>query len=408
MSVGIFIIGLTKIWSFDTILRTMRTLIGGKRKVRRVYGFDDVSIVPSDVTLDPEDTQIEMKIGEYSFPIPFVASAMDGVVDVKFAIEMGKLGGLAVLNLHGLQTKYEDPASILDEIAAKDSAEVTSFIQKIYQAPIKEELIGRRVEEIKKGGVVCSVSSTPQDAERFGAIAKEAGVDIFVVQSTVTSTKHISSKIKTLDMVEFCKNYGKPVLVGNCVTYKISYEFMKAGVAGILVGVGPGAACTTRGVLGIGVPQITATADAAQAREDYMKKKGREVAVITDGGMRVGGDICKAFAAGADGVMIGSPFARAEEAPGRGFHWGMATAHAALPRGTRVKVGIHGPLNNILFGPSLIDDGSQNLVGSIRNAMGLCGAATIKEFQSVELVVSPSFMTEGKLLQSAQRVGMSR
>lgn len=384
------------------------TVIGGKRKVRRVYGFDDVSIVPSDATIDPEDTEIGLQIGDFSFPIPFMASAMDGVVDVRFAIEMGRLGGLAVLNLHGLQTKYENPGGILDEIASKNSAEVTSFIQNAYKAPIKEELVGRRVEEIKRGGVICSVSSTPQDAERFGAIAKEAGVDIFVIQSTVTSTKHISSKIKSLDIKAFCREYGKPVVVGNCVTYKVAYELMRTGVAGVLVGVGPGAACTTRGVLGIGVPQITATADAAQARDDFKKKSGRDVAIITDGGMRVGGDICKAVAAGADGVMIGSPFARAEEAPGRGFHWGMATAHASLPRGTRVHVGVHGPLNNILFGPSLIDDGSQNLVGSIRNAMGLCGTKTIKEFQNVEMVVSPSFMTEGKLLQTAQRVGMSR
>lgn len=383
-------------------------IIGGKRKVRKAYGFDDVSIVPSDATIDPEDAKTDLKIGEYCFDIPFLASAMDGVVDVRFAIEMGKIGGLAVLNLNGLQTKYEDPGKILDEIAEKDPAEATQFIQNAYKEPIKEELIGRRVEEIKKGGVICSVSAIPQDAERFGAIAAEAGVDIFVIQSTVTSTKHISSKTKSLNISKFCKKFKKPVIIGNCVTYKVSMALMEAGVAGILVGVGPGAACTTRGVLGIGVPQMTATADAAAARDDYKKKTGRKVAVITDGGMRVGGDICKAFAAGADGVMIGSPFARAEEAPGRGYHWGMATSHAALPRGTRVKVGVHGPLRNILLGPSLVDDGSQNLLGSLKNAMGLCGAKDISKFQKVELVVSPSFMTEGKLLQNAQRVGMGR
>ena len=383
-------------------------LIGGYRKVRQAYGFDDVSIVPSDVTTDPEDAETELKIGEYTLNVPFLASAMDGVVDVKFAIEMGKLGGLAVLNLHGLQTRFDNPGEILDEIAKKEPLEATPFIQQAYRTPIKEELISKRIEEIRSTGVICSVASIPQDAERFGAIAAEAGVDIFVIASTVTSTKHISSKVKSLEIDKFCKNFKKPVLVGNCVTYKVSIALMEAGVAGILVGVGPGAACTTRGVLGIGVPQMTATADAAAAREDYEKKTGRHVAVITDGGMRVGGDICKAFAAGADGVMIGSPFARAEEAPGRGYHWGMATSHAALPRGTRVKVGVCGPLKNILLGPSLVDDGSQNLLGSVKNCMGLCGARNIAELQKAELVVSTSFMTEGKLLQSSQRVGMGR
>ncbi len=383
-------------------------LIGGYRKVRQAYGFDDVSIVPSDVTTDPEDAETELKIGEYTLNVPFLASAMDGVVDVKFAIEMGKLGGLAVLNLHGLQTRFDNPGEILDEIAKREPLEATPFIQQAYRTPIKEELISKRIEEIRSTGVICSVASIPQDAERFGAIAAEAGVDIFVIASTVTSTKHISSKVKSLEIDKFCKNFKKPVLVGNCVTYKVSIALMEAGVAGILVGVGPGAACTTRGVLGIGVPQMTATADAAAAREDYEKKTGRHVAVITDGGMRVGGDICKAFAAGADGVMIGSPFARAEEAPGRGYHWGMATSHAALPRGTRVKVGVCGPLKNILLGPSLVDDGSQNLLGSVKNCMGLCGARNIAELQKAELVVSTSFMTEGKLLQSSQRVGMGR
>ncbi len=390
-------------------MRTMEKItIGGKRVVRQAYGFDDVSIVPSNVTLDPEDADASVEIAGFKFEAPFMASAMDGVVDVRFAIEMGKLGGLAVLNLHGLQTKFDDPAGVLDEIAQKSPEEVTAFIQKAYREPIKEELVGKRVEEIKKGGVICSVSSIPQDAERFGALAAEAGVDIFVVQSTVTSTKHVSSRAKSFDIASFCKSYKKPVIVGNCVTYQVSMDLMEAGVAGILVGVGPGAACTTRGVLGIGVPQMTATADAAAARDDFEKKTGKRVAVITDGGMRVGGDICKAIAAGADAVMIGSPFARAEEAPGRGYHWGMATSHAALPRGTRVRVGVHGPLKNILLGPSLVDDGSQNLLGSIKNAMGLCGTKTLRDFQNVEMVISPSFMTEGKLLQSAQRVGMGR
>jgi len=376
--------------------------------VRRAYGFDDVSIVPSDRTIDPEDAKTDLLIGGTTLPAPFLASAMDGVVDVKFAIEMGKLGGLAVLNLNGLQTRYDDPDEVLRQIPDKSPEEITGFIREIYRQPIKEELIGRRIEEIRKGNVPCSVSSVPQDAERFGAIAAEAGVDIFVIQSTVTSVRHESSRAKSLDIAKFCKDFKKPVVIGNCVTYEVAYALMEAGAAGILVGIGPGAACTTRGVLGIGVPQITATADCAHAREDFMAKYGRRVAVITDGGMRVGGDICKALAAGADGVMIGSPFARAEEAPGGGYHWGMATSHEALPRGTRVRVGVHGKLENILAGPALVDDGSQNLHGSIKNCMGLCGAKTIEELQKAEMVVSSSFMSEGKLLQTVQKVGMGR
>ncbi|HOO55379.1 MAG TPA: GuaB3 family IMP dehydrogenase-related protein [bacterium] len=383
-------------------------LIGGNRRARQAFGFDDISIVPSDVTIDPEETITDLKIGDYTFTAPLLASAMDGVVDVKFAIEMGKLGGLAVLNLNGIQTRFENPGEILDQIASKDPSEVTPFIQNAYKEPIKEELVGKRVQEIKDGGVVCSVSATPQDAERFGALAKEAGVDIFVIQSTVTSTRHISSKIEPLDIGKFCKGFDRPVLAGNCVTYEVAIQLMQCGIAGVLVGVGPGAACTTRGVTGIGVPQITATADCAKARDDYFQESGRYVSIITDGGMRVGGDICKAIAAGADGVMIGSPFAKAEEAPGRGYHWGMATSHASLPRGTRVKVSTTASLKNILVGPSLVDDGSQNFVGSIKNSMGLCGAKTIKDFQKAELVISSSFMTEGKLLQTTQRVGMGR
>lgn len=383
-------------------------LLGGKRTVRKAYGFDDVSIVPSDRTIDPDDAVTTLTIGDYSFDVPIIASAMDGVVDVKFAVEMGKLGGLAVLNLNGLQTRYDNPDEILSEIPKKSPQEVTEYIQNIYKEPIKEELVGRRVEEIKKAGVICSVSSVPADAEKFGAIAKEAGVDIFVIQSTVTSVYHESSKVKSLDIKAFCDSFGKPVVIGNCTTYSVSIALMEAGASALLVGVGPGAACTTRGVLGIGVPQITATADCAHARDDFKSKTGKTVAIITDGGMRVGGDICKAFAAGADGVMIGSPFARANEAPGHGYHWGMATSHAALPRGTRVHVGVHGPLKNILMGPALVDDGSQNLQGSIKNCMGLCGARNIEEFHKAELIVSTSFMSEGKLLQKSQNVGMGR
>ncbi len=400
---------LTKIKQSATIDDLMsEEYIGKDKKVRRAYGFDDVSIVPGIITVDPEDVDTTMRIGDYSFSAPFLASAMDGVVDVKFAVAMGKLGGLAVLNLNGLQTRYDNPEEILSAIPGKSPAEVTAYIKEIYKEPIKEELIGRRVREIRDGGVICAVSSVPMDAEKFGEIALDAGVDIFVIQSTVTSVRHESSKAPSLDIAKFCGNFPKPVLVGNCVTYDVAYALMEAGAAGILVGIGPGAACTTRGVLGIGVPQITSTVDTARARDDFKAKTGREVAIITDGGMRTGGDICKALVAGADSVMIGSPFAKAEEAPGGGYHWGMATSHAALPRGTRVQVGVHGTLENILIGPALGTDGTQNLLGSVKNCMGLCGSKTLAEFHEAELIVSNSFMTEGKLHQMAQKVGMGR
>ncbi len=382
--------------------------LGGNRKAKRAYGFDEVSIVPGGYTVDPEDVNTEMNIGEYTFQVPILASAMDGVVDVKFAIAMGKLGGLAVLNLNGLQTRYDEPDEILEEISKKSADEVTEFIKQAYREPISEDLVGRRVEEIKKAGVVCSVSSVPADAERFGKIALEAGVDIFCIQSTVTSLKHESTRVKSVDIAKFCSEYPQPVIIGNSVTTRVALELMEAGAAALLIGIGPGAACTSRGVLGIGIPQITATADSALARDQYYEKTGRYVAIISDGGMRVGGDICKALASGADAVMIGSPFAKTVEAPGRGYHWGMATSHEALPRGTRVKVGTTCSVKNLIVGPALADDGSQNFLGSIKNCMGLCGARTIKEFQQAELAVSPTFLTEGKLLQTTQKVGMGR
>jgi IMP dehydrogenase len=284
----------------------------------------------------------------------------------------------------------------------------TKVIQGLYREPIKEELVAKRVQEIKAGGVITAVSSIPQDAEHFGALARDAGADLFVIQSTVTSACHVSSKHKVLDLAKFCASFELPVIVGNCVSYDVAMDLMRAGAAGILVGIGPGAACTTRGVVGIGVPQITATLEVAQARNDFEKESDRRVAVITDGGMRKGGEICKAFASGADAVMLGSPFAGTEEAPAKGHHWGMATSHPSLPRGTLVRVGVRGSLENVLLGPAKVDDGSQNLVGSLQSAMGLCGAADIKAFHNARLVISSSFMSEGKMLQATQRVGMAR
>ncbi len=370
--------------------------IGRNRKARVTYGFDEIALVPGDVTVNPSEVSTEFSIGEHTFKVPILASAMDGVVDVKFAVAMGKMGGLAVLNLEGVQTRYENPADVLSQIAKADKDTSTHLIQKMYIPAIKEELIAKRVKEMKKAGIVAAVSSIPQ----------KAGADIFVVQSTVSTVRHISSEYKTLDLAKFCKSMKIPVVVGNTVTYGVSLELMEAGISGLLVGVGPGAACTTRGVLGLGVPQVTATVDCAAARDAYHKKSGRYVPIITDGGMNKGGDICKAFACGADAVMIGSAFARAEEAPGQGNHWGMATPHANLPRGTRIKVGVTGSLRQILFGPATLDDGSQNLVGAIVTCMGNVGAKSIREFQETEIIIAPSIKTEGKLFQTVQGVGM--
>jgi IMP dehydrogenase len=321
---------------------------------------------------------------------------------------MGRLGGIAVLNLEGVQTRYENPDEVLERITEAPSDEDTELIQAVYAEPVKEELIGRRIEEIKAAGVPAVVSSIPQKAERFGAIAQEAGVDIFVVQATVTTARHVSTEYEPLNFEKFCGQMKVPVIVGNCVTYEQALELMDSGVDALLVGIGPGAACTTRGVLGIGVPQVTATADCAAARDFFFKRNGKYVSVITDGGMSVGGDICKAFASGADAVMVGSSFAKAEEAPGRGYHWGMATPHVNLPRGTRIHVGTSGTLEQILFGPAIHDDGSQNLMGALQTAMGSLGARNIKEMQLMELIIAPAIKTEGKIFQTYQRVGMAR
>ena len=385
--------------------------IGRNRKARVTYGFDEIALVPGDITINPNEVdtkfQIPTKSGQpIELTIPIMASAMDGVTDVKFCIEMGKLGGLGVINLEGVQTRYENPAEVLSEIATADKEKVTELIQRLYLAPIKEELIAKRVQELKAAGVVAAVSSLPQKAERYGQIAQDAGCDVFFIQSTVSTVRHISSEYKTLHIADFCKKMNFPVIVGNTVTYSATLELMETGVAAVLIGVGPGAACTSRGVLGLGVPQVTATADCAAARDEYFKRSAHYVPIITDGGMSKGGDVCKAFACGSDAVMIGSAFARAQEAPGQGNHWGMATPHANLPRGTRIKVGVTGSLKQILFGPATVDDGSQNLIGAITTCMGNVGAADIREFQRTEIIIAPSIKTEGKLFQTVQNVGM--
>jgi IMP dehydrogenase len=370
------------------------------RRLRAAYGFDDVAIVPGVETIHPDDVDLTWELGGQRFAIPFIASAMDGVVDVDFAIALGKLGGLAVLNLEGLQTRYERPAEPLAEIAAAPRDTVTELMQRLYQAPVRDELVARRVREIKAAGVPAAVSTTPGLADRLGPIAAEAGVDIFVVQSTVTSRRFRSHDgAQPLDFSRFCRTLGVPVVVGNCVGTAAALELMDTGIAGLLVGVGPGAACTSREVLGIGVPQVTATLDCAAARDAYFARTGRYVPIVTDGGMRTGGDVCKAFASGADAVMIGSPFAQTEQAPGRGHHWGMATPHAGLPRGTRIKVGVSGSLEQILFGPTSLTNGTQNLVGALRTCMGVVGAAALREMHQAEMVIAPAIKTEGKSWQ---------
>lgn len=386
----------------------MAEWIGIGRRARRCYGFDEVALAPGSLTVNPNEVDISWSLGDNKFKVPILAAAMDGVVDVRFAVAMGKLGGIAVLNLDGVQTRYENPNEVLEKIASATPEEATNLVQSVYLSPIKESLISKRIEEIKSHKVPAVVSCIPQNAKKFAAIAEEAGCDIFVVQSTVASLKHISKEYKVLDLEKFCAEVKMQVIIGNCVTYDVALELMEIGAAGLLVGVGPGAACTTRGVLGIGVPQMTATVDTSAARDYFFKRKGKYVAIITDGGMRIGGEICKAFAAGADAVMVGSAFAKAIEAPGRGYHWGMATSHSNLPRGTRIKVGTTGALNEILFGPAKVDDGSQNLVGALRTSMGSLGASCIKEMHDVEIIIAPSIQTEGKVFQVGQRVGMGK
>ena len=380
--------------------------IGIGKTGRRAYGFDDIAIVPSRRTRDPDDIDISWDLDAYHFELPLLASAMDGVVSPRIAVELGRLGGLGVLNLEGLWTRYEDPDPVYAEIASLPDAEATKRMQEIYAEPIKPELIGQRVSEIKEAGVVAAASLTPQRVARYHQFALDAGLDILVIQGTVVSAEHVSSTSEPLNLKTFIAHYDLPVIVGGCASYATALHLMRTGAAGVLVGVGPGAACTTRGVLGIGVPMATALADAAGARIRHLEETGRYVQVIADGGMRTGGDVAKAIACGADAVMVGSPLARAVEAPGRGHHWGMATFHPDLPRGTRVRTTPLGTLKEILLGPAPVNDGSMNLFGGLRTSMATTGYQTVKEFQKAEVMVAPALQTEGKVLQRSQGVGM--
>ncbi len=378
--------------------------MAARKSLEHAYGFDDVAIVPGAVTTNPEMVTPEFSLGNRTYSVPIFASAMDAVVDPKFAITYSKMGGIAVLNLDGLQARYDDPAEVLDSIAAANLADSTEIIQRVYQQPVREDLIARRVDEIKRGGGIPFVSTTPQNTKRFGPIAIDAGAECLVVQSTVTTARHLSRSLKGLQLAELVQELGSiPVLVGNTVDYQATLELMETGVAGILVGVGPGAACTSREVLGIGIPQITASIDTAFARDEYFERTGRYVPIITDGGFRTGGDISKAICAGADAVMIGSPFAGTEEAPGRGYHWGMATPNQELPRGVRVHIGQGHSLQQLLFGPTSRTDGTENLVGALRTSMATCGAQTIRDFHTSRMVIAPSIKTEGKIYQISQR-----
>ncbi|HEX7299078.1 MAG TPA: GuaB3 family IMP dehydrogenase-related protein [Solirubrobacteraceae bacterium] len=385
----------------------MEIEIGRGKKARRAYGFDDVAIVPSRRTRDPDDVDISWKLGDYRFELPLLASAMDGVVSPATAKTIGKLGGLAVLNLEGIWTRFEDADAQLERIAELPKEAATREMQAIYQEPIQPELIRRRIEEIKaETGVVAAASLTPQRVARYYELALEAGLDILVIQGTVVSAEHVSQTTTPLNLKEFIREVGVPVVVGGCASYHTGLHLMRTGAAGVLVGVGPGAACTTRGVLGLGVPQATAIADVAGARSTHMLETGEYVQVIADGGMRTGGDVSKAIACGADAVMIGSPLARAYEAPGRGFHWGMATFHPSLPRGARVQTVQNGTLEEILVGPAHENDGTFNLMGALRTSMATCGYKDLAEFNRAELMIAPSLQTEGKALQASQGVGM--
>jgi IMP dehydrogenase len=383
--------------------------IGRGKIARRAYGIDEIALVPGQRTLDPSLADTRWRIGGIEREIPIIASAMDGVVDVRMAVLLSKLGAMGVLNLEGIQTRYADPNPVLDRIASVDKTEFVPLMQELYAEPIQPKLIQQRIQDIKQQGGIAAVSITPAGAAKYGTAIAEAGADLIFIQATVVSTAHLSpDSITPLNLVEFCQEMPIPVVLGNCVTYEVALNLMKAGAAAVLVGIGPGAACTSRGVLGVGVPQATAVADCAAARDDYYRETGNYVSVIADGGLITGGDICKCIACGADGVMIGSPFAKAQEAPGRGYHWGMATPSPVLPRGTRIRVGTTGSLEQILRGPAQLDDGTHNLLGALRTSMGTLGAKDIREMQQVEVVIAPSLLTEGKVYQKAQQLGMGK
>lgn len=386
----------------------MEVEIGMGKSGRRAYGIDDIAIVPSRRTRDPEDIDLSWQLGPLKLELPFLASAMDGVVDPAMAVAIGKLGGLGVLNLEGIQTRYDDPDPVLEKIASLPKEKATRGIQEVYAEPIKPELIEKRVKQIKDSGVVTAASLTPQRVKEYYKFALDAGLDVLVIQGTVISAEHLSSSREPLDLYKFIAELPLPVVVGGCASYHTALHLMRTGAVGVLIGVGPGHACTTRGVLGIGVPQATALADAAAARARLMEETGRYVNVIADGGIRTGGDVAKCVACGADAVMMGAPIARALEAPGRGFHWGMATFHPELPRGTRVEVGQAAPLEEIIRGPAHENDGTMNIMGGLRMSMATCGYQTIKEFQRAEVMVAPALQTEGKIIQRSQEVGMGK
>ncbi|MDJ0690409.1 MAG: GuaB3 family IMP dehydrogenase-related protein [Xenococcaceae cyanobacterium MO_188.B32] len=383
--------------------------IGRGKKARRAYGFDEIALTPGVRTLDPSLADTTWEIGGIKREIPILASAMDGVVDVKMAVLLSELGSIGVLNLEGIQTRYEDPEPVLNRIASVGKDEFVGLMQELYAEPIKPNLIEQRIKEIRQQGGIAAVSLTPAGASKYGEVVAKAGADLLFVQATVVSTAHLSPEsITPLDLADFCQKMPMPVILGNCVTYDVALNLMKAGAAAVLVGIGPGAACTSRGVLGVGVPQATATADCAAARDDFYAETGKYVPVIADGGIVTGGDICKCLACGADAVMIGSPIARAAEAPGGDYHWGMATPSPILPRGTRINVGTTGTIREILVGPARLDDGTHNLLGAIKTSMGTLGAKNLKEMQQVEVVIAPSLLTEGKVYQKAQQLGMGK
>ncbi len=380
--------------------------IGIYKSGRRAYGFDDIAIVPSRRTRDPEDVDISWEIDAFRFELPLMAAAMDGVVSPRTAVEIGRLGGLAALNLEGLWTRYEDPVPLFDEIAELDDDKATARMQQMYLEPVKPELVTERIREVKSAGVVSCASLTPQRTADLAPAVLAGELDVLVIQGTVVSAEHVSKTTEPLNLKRFIREFDIPVIVGGCASYQAALHLMRTGAVGVLVGVGPGNACTTRGVLGLGVPQATAIADVAGARMRHLDETGVYVHVIADGGMSRGGDIAKAITCGADAVMLGSPLSSAEEAPCRGFHWGMATFHPTLPRGTRVRTTVRGSLKEILLGPAHENDGRMNLFGALRTSMATCGYQSVKEFQKAEVMVAPALQTEGKALQRSQGVGM--
>lgn len=387
----------------------MEIIIGRSKKARRAYGIDEIALVPGMRTIDPSLPDTTISFAGIDLKIPILASAMDSVVDTKMAILLSELGAMGVLNLEGIQTRYTDPEPILNRIASVGKSEFVGLMQQLYAEPIKPELITQRITEIKKQGGIAAVSLTPSGASKFGDIVAEAKADLVFIQATVVSTDHVAPEsVKPLNLSDFCEKMPMPIVIGNCVTYDVALSLMKAGASAILVGIGPGAACTSRGVLGIGVPQPTAIAECAAARDDFYKETGKYVSIVADGGIITGGDICKCIACGADAVMMGSPIARAAEAPGGGYHWGMATPSPVLPRGTRINVGTIGTIKEILIGPATLDDGTHNFLGALQTSMGTLGAKNIKEMQKVEVVIAPSLLTEGKVYQKAQQLGMGK